>query len=126
MIDMKQAVQIAREKAAEILNQPMSSLEEIERETYKGRDAWSITLSVQPDPDSSSPFELAMLYYKRFLIDAETGEFLAMKVSRSRLAMNSAAAAGLLIDTNLLSAHGWRCEPQPHRDIQENAPVFEG
>jgi hypothetical protein len=46
MIDAKQAV-AAKVKAGEILNQALSltNLEEIEREIYKDRDVWSITLS---------------------------------------------------------------------------------
>ncbi|HEY7305309.1 MAG TPA: hypothetical protein VH601_14390 [Bryobacteraceae bacterium] len=83
MIDVKQAVQIAKASAAEMLNQPSSNLEEIERESYHGRDVWSITLSVPRDMRllpplahlSASPVE-----YKRFLVDAETGEFIAMKL----------------------------------------------
>ena len=45
MVDVKQAVQIARDKAAEVLGVD-GSIEEIERETYHDRDAWSITLGV--------------------------------------------------------------------------------
>jgi len=82
MIDVKQAVQIAKEKAVEMLDKGSSNLEEIERDTYKGRDVWSITLSITRDFD---PFGLAHLsvdplQYKRFLIDAETGELLAMRL----------------------------------------------
>jgi hypothetical protein len=79
MIDMKQAVQIAREKAAEVLDQPVSGLEEIERETYRGRDSWSIMLSVPLNLGKAAFFGFTQPY-KRFLIDAETGELLAMKV----------------------------------------------
>ena len=72
MIDVKQAVQIAKEKAVEMLEKGSSNLEEVERDTYKGKDIWSITLSVARDVDP--------LQYKRFLIDAETGELLAMRL----------------------------------------------
>lgn len=83
MVDYKQAVQIAKANAAEMLDQPSFNLEEIERESYHNRDVWSITLSVPRDLDkipglgrlSANPLE-----YKRFLIDAETGELLAMKL----------------------------------------------
>ena len=44
MIEVKEAVQIAKAKAAEMLNEGPTSLEEIERESYHGRDAWMITL----------------------------------------------------------------------------------
>lgn len=78
MIDAKQAVQIAKQKAVEMLNQSPINLEELERETYKGRDVWSITLSFQREP---SIFPLGEpREYKRFLIDAETGELVAMKI----------------------------------------------
>jgi hypothetical protein len=85
MIEVKQAVQIAKERAADMLNQASFNLEEIERDSYRGREVWSITLSLprfakQP---SLSPFaELTAdpLQYKRFLIDVETGELVAMKL----------------------------------------------
>jgi hypothetical protein len=48
-IDAKEAVRIAKEKAAEILGAASPSLEEIERGTYQDRDAWSITLGVPRD-----------------------------------------------------------------------------
>ncbi len=85
MIDVKQAVQIAKEKALEMLGTP-ANLEEIERDSYKGHEVWSITLSLpnHPSPQTSPQtrlFQLANpLPYKRFLIDVETGEFLAMKL----------------------------------------------
>ena len=83
MIDAKRAVQIAKEKAAEMLGQGSSTLEEIERESYTDRDVWSITLSVPRDLNAlQSLARLATdpLQYKRFLIDVETGELLAMKL----------------------------------------------
>lgn len=76
-IDAKQAVRIAKEKAAEMLDKASSNLEEIERDTYRGRDIWSITLSVARDFDLLG---LEQLQYKRFLIDAETGDLLAMRL----------------------------------------------
>jgi len=83
MISVKTAVEIAKAKAGEILEQGSSNLEEIERESYKDRDVWSITLSIPRDMDllpvmarlSADP-----LQYKRFLIDAETGDLLAIKL----------------------------------------------
>ena len=44
MIDVKEAVRIAKQKAVEILGAAPASLEEIEREIYKDRNVWSITL----------------------------------------------------------------------------------
>ena len=81
VIDAKQAVQIAKAKAAEILERSSSNLEEIERITYNGHEVWSITLSV-PRNISHLPVMAQMsadpLQYKRFLIDPETGELVAI------------------------------------------------
>jgi hypothetical protein len=83
MIDAKQAILIAEAKAAEVLDQRLTNVEEIERETYKGRDAWSITLSYPrpPHPLASPIMRFSnQLQYKRFLIDVETEELLAVKI----------------------------------------------
>jgi hypothetical protein len=83
MIDVKQAVQIAKAKAAEMLEKDSFSLEEIERDSYKSRDVWSITLSAPRDVNGVPAIfgiKSDPLQYKRFLIDAETGELLAMKL----------------------------------------------
>jgi hypothetical protein len=75
MIDVREAVQIARAKAAEMLEQT-GTLEEVERDQHQGREVWSITLGFPPKFVGFS----VMSQYKRFLIDAETGELLAMKL----------------------------------------------
>ena len=84
MIEMKQAVQIAREKAADMLGQAPLNLEEIERDSYKGREVWSITLSVPGMKPQSVLGQIVAVReevrYKRFLIDVDTGELVAMKV----------------------------------------------
>jgi hypothetical protein len=80
MIDAKQAIVISRGKALELLDEPGSSLEEIEQETYHGHDVWSITLG---HPKKGVTYALGIgppLEYKRFLIDVETGALLAMKI----------------------------------------------
>jgi hypothetical protein len=94
MIDAKIAVKRAKEKADELLGQKFSSLEELEKESVRGRDAWAITLGF---PRNSNPMQLpsvdpanaivklALLppqpvEYKRFYIDVETGELLAMRL----------------------------------------------
>ena len=82
MIDAKKAVQIAMEQAANMLAAE-SSLEEIERDTHKGREVWSITLSLPRKWSAGSAIsELTRdpLQYKRFLIDVETGELVAMTI----------------------------------------------
>jgi hypothetical protein len=82
MIDVKEAVARAKKGAQEMLGPSMWSLEEIERESYRDREVWSITLGFPRDPNRMSPLAgLAdPLQYKRFLIDVETGELLAMKL----------------------------------------------
>jgi hypothetical protein len=88
MIDAKQAVQIAKVKAAEMLKDALYDLEELERDSYKDRDVWSITLSFVRNPQQAiqaqiNPFTRLgsdSLRYKRFLIDAATGELVAMKL----------------------------------------------
>ena len=83
MIDVKQAVQIAKAKAAEILGKNSSNLEEIERDTYKAREIWNITLSIPRDLDQLpglAGLTADPLQYKRFLIDAETGELVAIQL----------------------------------------------
>lgn len=83
MIDVKQAVQIAKASAAEVLERSSSNLEEVERDTYKGHDVWSITLSVPRVLDQLSitaRISADPLQYKRFLIDTETGELIAIQL----------------------------------------------
>jgi hypothetical protein len=83
MIDVKEAVRIAKEKAAEILGAESASLEEIDRGMYSGSDAWSITLGVPRDVSLLSPLakmSVDPVQYKRFFIDVQSGELLAMKL----------------------------------------------
>ncbi len=87
MVDAKLAIYIAKQKAAEMLDQSTSRVEEIERDSYKGRDVWSITLSFPRDPSQSGTAAQYLaqlsgepLQYKRFLIDVETEELLAVKI----------------------------------------------
>jgi hypothetical protein len=86
MIDARQAVQVAKQKAVEMLGQRAFNLEELERETYKGRDVWNITLSFIANPEQASIIATfsalagGALKYKRFLIDVETSDLVAMKL----------------------------------------------
>lgn len=76
MIGVKEAVRKARDYAQEVLGQD-GTVEEIERESYRDRDAWRITLGFEiPLRFSASPQK----EYKSFFIDAETGEALAMRI----------------------------------------------
>jgi hypothetical protein len=47
MIDVKQAVLIAKKQAAAMLASGNTTLEEIEKDEYKGRTVWSITLGLR-------------------------------------------------------------------------------
>ena len=83
MIDLKQAIQVARHGAVDLLGEGPFNLEEIERDSFKGRDVWSITLSLPRDVSQLSGFQqltAAGLQYKRFLIDVETGELVGVKI----------------------------------------------
>jgi hypothetical protein len=76
-------VTVAKQRAADWLGSGISNLEEIELEKYKDREVWSITLSVPRDLTVLSPLAQIgadPLQYKRFLIDAQTGELVAMKL----------------------------------------------
>jgi len=82
-IDAKAAVQIAKKSAVDMLNQNASNLEEIETDSYKDREVWSITLSFPRDADRVSGLVRLTtdpLQYKRFLIDGQTGELVAIKM----------------------------------------------
>jgi hypothetical protein len=86
MIDAKQAVQLAMGKAYEMLGAEPWSLEELERESYRDHEVWSITLGHPRDADRLAALgQLGSIIhgsieYKRFLIDVETGDLLAMKL----------------------------------------------
>ncbi len=79
MIGAKEAVAAARAYAHEVIDFERASVEEIERDQYKNRDVWRITLGFQA---WQSPYtvEPAAKDYKSFIIDAENGEALAMKI----------------------------------------------
>ncbi len=83
MIDARSAVETAQRQALAMLGQPHTNLEEIERESHNGREVWSITLSFPRNLDQFGPMTRLTadpLQYKRFLIDIETGELVAIKI----------------------------------------------
>ena len=92
MIDVKQAVANAKEFAQTTLGGKHSdySLEEFERDTYKGREVWLITLGMprnvaEPAIPALGDRLGALLgpadrEYKTFAVDADSGEVLAMKL----------------------------------------------
>lgn len=58
------------------------SLEEIELDNLNGKEVWSITLGFPPKVEIPLGQVLVFdkMQLKRFFIDAETGEFVAMKL----------------------------------------------
>lgn len=83
MIDAKQAVQIAMARAEEMLGPATFNLEEVEKEEFEEREVWGVTLSFPKEPDALAQAAHAgtdPLQYKRFLIDLENGEMLAMRI----------------------------------------------
>lgn len=79
MIELKAAVVSAKIFALDILGTPNPLVEEVERETYDGREVWRITVSVREQ--APGPFEaVPAKEYKSIFVDAETGEVLAMKI----------------------------------------------
>ncbi len=93
MIAAKEAVNIAKKQADSLLGGGAFRLEEILREKYQDRDSWIITLSLpRRSPPSNDPLRLvtgssviAQMYpsdleFKRFYVDAESGELLGMTI----------------------------------------------
>jgi hypothetical protein len=83
MISAPNAVQIAQQQAELMLGKRNTNLEEIERDSHGGHEVWDITLSFPRNLDLLAPMvRLAAdtLQYKRFLIDIETGELVAIKI----------------------------------------------
>lgn len=90
MIDVKQAVQAARNYARDVFGDIDPTVEEIERESYNKHDVWKITLGFPSTSYSAGRSGLDLLSraelrfsskdYKSFLIDPQTGETLAMKI----------------------------------------------
>lgn len=83
MIDLKQAIKIAKEHGQDLFEGAAVSVEEFEREIYRGKEAWVITLALPRRADSVNPLSrlsLGSLEYKKFYIDLETGEMLGMKI----------------------------------------------
>jgi hypothetical protein len=90
MISVKEAVQAARDYAREVLGDVDATVEEIERESYKKRGVWKITLGFPSksyyadraglDLLSRGEWRFPSKDYKSILIDVQTGEPLAMKI----------------------------------------------
>ena len=65
-----------------MLGKSALNLEELERESYRDRDVWAVTLSFPQDFDPLGPIARIVvrpMEYKRFLIDTENGDLIAKK-----------------------------------------------
>lgn len=86
MVTVHEAFTRAKEYAREVLGDMPYTLEEVEEDSYKGRQVWRITLGfpkrrpTAPDLVRSLGAGLP-LEYKTFLLDATTGEPIAMKLA---------------------------------------------
>ncbi|MDQ0650954.1 hypothetical protein SAMN04490182_6141 [Pseudomonas cedrina] len=89
MIEVKEAVKVAKAAANDFLGQEMVlndlMLEEVELD--QNNKAWAITLGFNvPNPNklhrigAAISGEMFARKYKTFIIDAETGEFRSMKI----------------------------------------------
>ena len=84
MIEVKEAVQRAKNYSNDVLGPLNPSIEEIERDSYKGHDIWKITLGY-PITRYQSGLAAALgseppRHFKSFLIDLDSGDVLAMKI----------------------------------------------
>jgi hypothetical protein len=86
MVTVQDAFTRAEEYARELLGDKPYTLEEVEQDTYKGRQVWRITLGF-PKRRLTAPELIGRLgaalplEYKTFLVDATTGEAIAMKLA---------------------------------------------
>ena len=92
MIDVKTAIQIAKDHAKDLFDGASVGVEEFERESYDGRPVWVITLSLpkrqaadsaDAPPGALGPLSRLMnpsTEFKRFFVDEESGKILAMKI----------------------------------------------
>jgi len=86
MISVQEASAKAMQYAREVLGDMPYSLEEVELQPYKDQPVWFITLGFPKRRPAAPEFMRAMgaslpLEYKTFLVDALTGEPIAMKLA---------------------------------------------
>lgn len=85
MIDVKEATQIALSYFEDLYGEDAFSnvlLEEVERDEEKSTAYWLITIGFSEHDERGGPLKVLELSrrYKRFRIDAETGEVVSMKI----------------------------------------------
>ena len=86
VISTQDAVAQAKTYATGLLGQQEYTLEEIERDVYRDRPVWQITLGFPKRRPSAPELIKAIgaslpLEYKTIVVDVETGEPLAMKLA---------------------------------------------
>lgn len=86
MVTIQEAFTRAQEYARELLGDMPYSLEEVEQDFYKGRQIWRITLGFPKRRPTAPELVRSLgaglpLEYKTFLVDADTGEAIAMKLA---------------------------------------------
>lgn len=110
MVAVQEAFTRAQAFAREVLGEKEYTLEEVERDSYKGRQVWRITPGFPKRRATAPELMRAIgaglpLEYKTVLVDATTGEPMDevgdLMTEFDRFDQN-ARAKGILIDTNLI------------------------
>ena len=86
MVSVQEAFTQAQGYAREVLGEKEYTLEEVEQDSYKGRQVWRITLGFPKRRATAPELMRAIaaslpLEYKTVLVDAATGEPISMKLA---------------------------------------------
>jgi hypothetical protein len=86
MIPVQEAFARAKEYARELLGDKEYTLEELEQDSYKGRQVWRVTLGFPKRRNTAPELMRSIgaglpLEYKTILVDSATGEPIAMKLA---------------------------------------------
>jgi hypothetical protein len=86
MVTVQEAFTRAKDYAREVLGDMPYTLEEVEQDSYKRRQVWRITLGFPKRRPTAPGLVRSLgaslpLEYKTFLVDATTGEPIAMKLA---------------------------------------------
>lgn len=86
MVTLQEAFTQAQAYAREVLGEKEYTLEEVEKDAYKGRQVWRITLGFPKRRATAPELMRALgtglpLEYKTVLVDAATGEPIALKLA---------------------------------------------
>ncbi|MEO8593626.1 MAG: hypothetical protein ABI759_09905 [Candidatus Solibacter sp.] len=86
MVTVQEAFARAQEYAREVLGDLPYTLEEVEQDSYKGREVWMITLGFPKRRPIAPELMRALgtslpLEYKTILVDGNTGQPIAMKLA---------------------------------------------